>query len=115
LGFKPDTPDEVVVLYNTRGKMDGRDMRTGVMMTHPGIMFMVRAADEYAVFAKTNDIKEFIDAVRRNTVDIEDQRYRIDAITRTSDPIALGQETGNTRRLYSLNAIATITALGSIL
>jgi len=104
----PENPHKVVVLYVTRGKMDGRIMRGGQMVTHPGLQVAVRAEDDPTAFAKISEIMSAMDALRQQPVTVDDVVYNIEAITRTSDAIALGEERGTTRRLYTTNAIFTL-------
>lgn len=110
VNFKPENPHQAVVFYNTRGKMDGRLMRSGQTVEHPGIQTLVRAADDPTAFAKIQALAVAMDGIKNSLVVVDGVTYTIEAMTRTSGFFAVGQEQGNTRRLYSTNHTITLRA-----
>ena len=109
VSFFPDTPDNAICVYDTAGILDGRLMRSGVQIVHPGIQVQVRGSDYIATESKVWEIALGLDAQKKSVVDVEGNNHIIHNISRNS-PFHLGiQESADRRRhLYSLNALVTL-------
>lgn len=103
----PMQPALAASCYDTTGQRDGRRQRTGKVATHPGVQVRVRGLSGAAAYAKIAAAVEIIDSTRRVTTTIGEDTYFIQSISRTGEPIALGEtETG--RWEYTLNLLATL-------
>lgn len=105
----PNLPDNMLTLYDTLGRMDGRLMQDGKRITHPGILLRVRNLNGNEGFDKAREIAEFFDSVAGDSVTFDSKTYKIHNISRTSDVIPLGQEAGKSRSLFTVNAVVTIS------
>lgn len=107
-GVMPDTPDNALCVYNTDGRMDGRLMRSGTVIEHPGIQIKVRAQKDAAAHGKARVIADFLDATFQAPVAIDGKNYTIQAYHRTTPVLALGQDESQRRVLYTINATITV-------
>lgn len=112
VGNEPDSPDDLVVVYDTSGLMTGRIHRTGEKVEHRGVMVQVRGVDHPTAYAKTEAVRVAMDeSVHNVTVTVGDDAYIVHAITRQSGPLSLGREPGTNRALFTLNLVLTINQL----
>lgn len=111
ISFMPDTPDEVVVIYDTEGDMDGRLMATGEQIEHPGIMIQVRGKSYLDTCNKAAQIALALDQVRNVWVAADSSSwYNVLNVSRTSPVIPLGieEDARGRRHLFSLNMVLTM-------
>lgn len=111
VSFAPDTPDNLVCIYDTAGKQDGRIMASGEAIIHPGIQIMVRGLDYNDVHSQMRKIWLNTDAVRKVTVAISGgSTYSLLNVSRTGDVLNAGIESVSDRRRYvlTLNAVVTM-------
>ena len=109
VGHMPNEPDSAICVYDTGGDKDGRIMKTGESIIHPGWQIRVRAPGHPEAYAKMNAIRKFIDTIRKESVVIGQDTYIIDALMLTSGPFSLGQETdGKRREIFTVNGTMTI-------
>jgi len=107
----PDTPDEAVCAYDTGGRMDGRILRTGEQIVHPGIQIRVRGKDYLASYAKIRAIALLLDLQNDILVAFSDEEvYVIQNVSRTGDILPLGIEDIDGRRChnFTMNAVLTL-------
>lgn len=105
-----DNPDEVICVLDRAGKEDGRLMGTGERIRHPGIQVLLRGMDYPALYSKTIELAEALDAQRRLVVDIPDgESYLVHNISRMGEPMPLGIEIDNRKRRHSFSINATLT------
>lgn len=112
-GFLPGDPDLAVCVYDTAGTKDGRLLRTGEQIIHPGIMIMVRGRDYLPTRQKAHDIALALDAQRKTVVAVESTgSYIVHNVSRTGDIMSLGMESEGDRRrhMFTINAVVTIEA-----
>lgn len=112
VSFWPDTPDESIAIFDTAGRLDGRIMRTGEQIEHPGIQIQVRGLDYSQTFDRAREIALFLDSVKKETVAIDsDEVYVLHNVSRTGAIIPVGIETVESRRRYifTINAVTTIS------
>lgn len=108
VGHLPDSPDNAVAVYDTSGTPDGRIMKTGETIRHPGFQVRTRARTHQEAYQKLLQIAEAIDAIRRLVVALDGTGYTIAAATRTGDLLPLGQEPDSKKRDgFTLNGTIT--------
>ena len=105
----PDAPDNAICIYDTLGFDDGRIMRTGEKIQHPGFQIRIRAMDRQTAWAKAKEIKDYINtAVLRKGVTVESSDYTIQSVSMVGNIISLGQELDAKRRcLLTINGTIT--------
>jgi len=113
VGFLADKPDSALAIYDTQGPIQGRTHTDGEVQGPFGLQVKVRSDDNGDGYLKAkNVLRCFDEFVLRDTVVIGTTSYLVQAITRTSDVISMGAEAPTSRRrLFSANAVATITLL----
>jgi hypothetical protein len=115
VGREQDPPDNVITIYNTTDKDEGRSSIDGEMAVHYGIQVRVRsdASNSELGYNKLNSILTAIDEeIYRVTVVIGSSTYLVESFSRTSGILSLGTEVGATKRyLFTLNALATLYQL----
>ena len=102
----PETPNELISVYDTVGTIDGR-IRGGETIEHPGIQIRVRSETEAAARAKMKAIAAALDDLYRLSVTLEGTNYRIQSATRTSI-LPLGQDATKRRFGFTINALLTV-------
>ena len=109
-GREPSTPDKVITVYGTSGKLQGRLHPTGDQQIQHGFQVRVRATTHSVGQAKANAIAVALDQdVLRDIVTIGSNVYVVYAVTRTSDVIPLGKESPTSKRnLFTLNATVSL-------
>jgi len=108
-GSMPTEPDNVLTVYDTFPKMDGRIQATGEVVTHPGVMIRIRNTKYNPGWKKGDDIALAFDNIRNENVVLEGRTYRIASISRSAGVIPLGQEQGKTRMVFTLNCTITVS------
>jgi len=114
MGFLPDEPDTAVCVYDTAGMLDGRMMRTGEKIEHPGIQIRVRGPVYKDAWTKANLIALALDTVQKNVVTTEEESYIVHNVSRTGAIIPVGvEDAGRVRRHhFTMNMILTLQRLG---
>lgn len=108
VGHMPSVPDNAACVYDTPGAIDGREMRGGRTVRHPGFQVRVRALDHSQGFSKIREIQEALDAVQNLSVAIGDSSYTIIAVKQTGGAFSLGQEPDVQRRVaFTINGQLT--------
>lgn len=107
---RPDTPDNLLSIYDTEGRDEGRTQIDGERQELYGIQITVRASDKNVGWRKIERIKEWMDTeFYRQTYTIQGSSYLVQSINRTSGIIRMGREMPASRRyLYSLNGVCHI-------
>jgi hypothetical protein len=111
VAYMPDDPDNLMVVYDTTGELDGRIMSTGEVVEHPGIQIMVRAKDYPTGYEKCLQICKAFEEVKNLPVAISSmETYVVSSITRRSGIISLGIDENDRKRrhYFSINFITTI-------
>ena len=108
VGHMPDEPDNAVCVYDTTGIMNGRIQSTGESIRHPGWQVRVRSSAHPTGYAKIASIRNHIDSIHREGIELSPYSYTIYAATLTGGVQALGQEAEVTRRdNFTINGILT--------
>jgi hypothetical protein len=111
VAYMPDEPDNLMVVYDTTGELDGRIMSTGEVVEHPGIQVAVRAKDYPTGYDKSLQICKAFEEVKNFPVAISStEAYVVSNITRRSGIISLGIDENDRKRrhYFSINFIMTI-------
>lgn len=109
----PDTPDNSLMISDTVGMSDGRYMRTGQRVEHPGVQILIRNLDQTVGADKAGVISLFLAAIVRQIVVIGSDSYLIQNVSQRGTIIPLGgerepRETAKKRFIWTLNAIMTV-------
>lgn len=114
-GDEPDEPDNCLTVYDTDGKVNGREHVAGEVQEHYGIQVRLRCAPNAITvgFQKLGAIMQHFDkTVNRTLVPYGSDTYRIQAISRTSGIVSLGRESiTSKRRIYVMGAIVSLRLL----
>lgn len=110
----PDLIDQAIQISDSAGLTDGRIMRSGQVIVHPGIHILVRDLSDVTSYNKIYTIEAVVDAVYRNNVVFSDATYQVQSVTRSSNIIPLGwedqeMEIERKRFIHSLNVRMTYT------
>lgn len=110
IGYMPETPDSAVCFYDTQGMMDGRIMRTGEKIVHPGVMIRFRSRSYGGAWDKATLARDALDALSWASVDFQDETWLIQCVSRTSDVVSMGLDPADDRRRhnFTINAIMTL-------
>ncbi len=102
VGFMPDdetVPNNAICLYDTMANQEGREMRSGKNVEHPGIQIRVRASDYVTGNTKMNALVEYINAVYLLRFDVGNYIYELQSISNGS-VLPLGVETAGQKRRH---------------
>lgn len=104
--------DNAVCIYDTTGIMQGRDMGSGEHFERFGVQVRIRCKEHADGYAKARAIAYALDILTRAAVTVTGgQAYEIHAVSRGSIlPLGPGQD-DKRRRLFTINATLTATAL----
>jgi hypothetical protein len=106
---EPSLPDQVVTIYDTAGRYDGRSMRDGEKAEFHGVQVRIRGVNQPDALIKANDIAVSLDqSINRSKVTIDGDKYMVYAVSRTSGPVSLGNEVGTNRFLFTINAVVSL-------
>lgn len=107
---EPDTPDEVITVYNTTGIIDGRSSIDGEIWEHYGFQVRVRSTKNRLARVKIDSIARSLSETAYNSlVTIDGNSYIVAAINRKGSVIDIGKETPTSERsVFTLNAISAI-------
>lgn len=106
---EPDSPDNLIVVFDTAGVSSGRIQRSGEVVEQRGFMIQVRGTDHQTAWIKAEAIRSAIEEDVHNTlVQVESTTFIVYVINRHSGPIFLGREPGTNRVLFTINAVAAI-------
>ncbi len=111
-GHLPDIPqvnDNAICVYDTSGTRDGRIMRTGETISHPGFQVRVRGRIHSEVSAKIDEARGFLDEILRTKVTIGPTTYTMQSTTQTGTPIDIGPDPDDTKRREIFTQNGTIT------
>ena len=115
VSWMPDSPDNVVVVNDTAGVIQGRIQFTGEHHEFHGIQVRVRSKDYENGYSKMRDIVRVLEQQVRNTIVwVDGLQYILVSFTRTSGILFTGVEAGTTRRRhFSVNGLVAIRSVGT--
>lgn len=110
----PDSPDDCLAVLDTSAIKHGRSQVDGTTWVHYGVQVTVRGGDVRTAYVKARDVsRAFDEDVVRDEVTLDDSIYTVHAVSRTGAEVPLGPEGTTRRRLWTLNALASITLTGT--
>jgi hypothetical protein len=109
VGSEPDHPDDVVTLYSTAGKSDGRTMVDSEEQLRFGVQIRVRYTDSANGYAYASQLAESMDTVRMRTVTLDSVRYLVPCLQRLGPVRDLGKALPSSKRnLYTFDLTSAI-------
>lgn len=105
----PENLDNVISVFDTTGKKDGRYMRGGTVVERPGVLIGVRAQRYEIGYQKAKAIRDLIDATDHANVTIDAVTYTVNSISRTTPIVSLGESEERKNQEFSLNLIPVIS------
>lgn len=88
----PDSPDNVLLVMHAAGFYEFKDMR-GNEANHPGFQLTARAKSQKTAMVKMDEVIDAFRQVNWRVVELDDETaYKIQNITRESDPMPIGKE-----------------------
>lgn len=108
---EPDAPDNAITVYNAAGRGQGTTAPDGEVQESHGVQVRVRCATEETGYAKARAIAVALDAVANALITIAGTQYMVQLIDRSGDVLSLGKDPSSSRRLFTLNALVTLTML----
>ena len=109
---EPDSPDNLLVMYDTAGIPVGFVQSTGEMMEYRGVSVQVRGTSHAVAWAKVDAVRRLLDeSVHNAIVTIGSTQYAVHSVVRKSGPIALGREPSTSRYLFTLNVVVSLRQL----
>jgi len=105
------SPDEVVSIFDTQGKLEGSENTEGEIQEQEGLLLRVRAKDYRTGYAKAKALATLFDqSISNNVVTLETSVYLVGSVNRTSGIIHAGKETGASKRhLFTINFTVALT------
>lgn len=104
ISHEPPEPNNCVTVIDATPQFDGRIMRTGQTIKHPGVQIRVRSLLYDPGWDKCEEIAKALDGIQNAVVGLN----KINAASQKSGPIALGRIDTNNREVFTLNATLTI-------
>lgn len=99
---EPDSPDNVITVYDTTPFMDGRT-HDGKLQGMPGIQVRIRARDPRNGWKKSKNIEYQLSIVYQRIVH-RTNRYMVHALNGFGGVLVIGKETGVSKRnLFTIN------------
>lgn len=114
---EPDRPDNVITIYNTFGRNNGRTQPDGETQEHHGIQVRVRASTSTLAYPKAREIAVALDQdIYQQMILIGTQTYCIHSVTRLGDVVPLGKDTPTPtkRSIYTINALMMVRQKGIV-
>ncbi len=108
-------PDDQIILADTGGTKDGRLMRTGENVIHPGVQIRVRSKDVGLAYEKAVQISLALEAILDLEIEFpaDELIYWIQSFTQTGDILPMGwiAEGDKTYHNFTINYIVTLRKL----
>lgn len=113
VGSEPDTPDNVVTLYDTVGKGNGRSMVGGQDFTLYGVQIRVRSRTHAAGWRRASDVGTWLgESLYQRQVTCGSVTYLIHCAASISEPTSLGKADPTSKRhLFTINLLVSYRAL----
>lgn len=113
---EPATPDNVMTLYDTDGRGEGRTMIDGARQEHYGFQLRIRGVDDQVGSARSWFMAHVLDQRVYNRACVVDRglsteaRYVVYSVSRTTGVISLGTEEGGAskRSIFTLNGLVAL-------
>ena len=109
---EPDSPDDVITVYDTLGRDQGFFQINGERQEQHGIQIRIRGKDYPTGYAKARAISVALDeddGANQALVVMDTAEYLVYVVMRTSDVIALGRQVPISKRcLFTINALVSL-------
>jgi len=107
-----DVEDDCGSIYDSPGVINARLMEDGEVVEHHGIQIKIRSTDYETGFRKIRGLALDLDAVKNQSITLDDNTYTVNNLARVGTIGYLGIEKESKRRyLFSVNFIACIDGL----
>lgn len=112
----PSNPDNVIVVKNTSPYLDGRYMRGGKVVKHPGVQILVRSApsSSWSAYQKAVFVEESLSQQYNTTIVLGDWIFQFQSFTLRSGANFVVQEEKEQRQVYTINGTVTIFAIPGV-
>lgn len=116
VGFTPSEGDKAITIFDTAGKLDGRMMRSGEQIEHPGVQVQIRSDLYWEALDRSQEIAAMLDAQYKTLIPINlpgkpEMIYELLNVSRVGGVVPIGVEDGdNVRHYFTVNAILTVRA-----
>lgn len=109
VGIELDDPDDLMVLWDMAGRIDGRSMIDGTVWDHDGVQLQLRCSDFKTGNDKLSTVVNALDkSVRMTPVSIDTSSYLVWSISRLTTPNHLGQEPVSQRHIWTANLLVSV-------
>lgn len=106
--LEPQSPDNVLTVYDTTPRIHGRTNPDGETQQHYGVQVRVRSTTKEIGWAKANDVVTAFDLQYQDVVTVDGSSYHVHAIHH-GGIIRLGKNVPQTKRsLYTINVMTSI-------
>lgn len=101
----PNNYDKAVCLYDSEGYNEGKEMRGGRRHLHPGVRVLIRHLEYDAGNSLAESIASALDQLDlvTTTVPEDNQPHYVQAFSRTTGIISLGEEVNQKRQRWTIN------------
>lgn len=106
---EPDTPDNVITVYDIAGTDQGRVMQ-GELQQHYGFQVRIRARTHSVGWLKADAIRRGLaEDVLRETLTLDSDQYFLQCVANIGQVLTLGKDRPlGKRSLFTVNAVATL-------
>lgn len=110
---EPATPDQVITVYDTPGRSDGRSMIDGELFEHFGIQVRVRSKEHEAGWVKAEALRTMMAITAyEEAIHVSSAFYLVHCFAGIGQVLPLGREVGvSARKLFTINAVVSIRQL----
>lgn len=106
---EPDSPDNVITVYDTMGRDLGRTNPDSVRSERYGIQVRVRGGDIDATGVRARTVAMVLDSVVRRPVTIDTTSYLVLSFVRTGPVLRLGIDAPSSGRwIFVVNGLASL-------
>lgn len=105
-----DEPHQAICVFDTPGRLDGRLLKTGEQIEHPGVQVQVRGTRYDILWTKVQEIVNYLDSVKNVSVAITSgEAYVIRNVSRSAGALPMGtDEDDGDRHYFAINATLTV-------
>jgi hypothetical protein len=102
--------NNLIAIFDDAPSLDGRDMNSGGVMFHYGVVIRLRSSVYETGYLKMFDMFSLLASVVRETVSLDAITYLIHTISNRSGVVSLGLERGTKRRrVFEMNLLVSVT------
>lgn len=109
VAFLPTDPDQIVVLFDAGGDLDGRLMADGTQIIHPNVQVRLRSKDYKTGWNKGEAIADLLQQAKMIKVTIGALTYLIHAARMSMPLMPIGQEEKSERWEFTINYRLTLS------